>query len=99
MRDTRHLLPSNTNWQVEATNGTQPLIPINSTNPAPHSPPGQGPPSANQPLEQCLSAQLNATDLHKALELLDANPNDLDNVQDSTDDQEALCVNKIWNRP
>ncbi|KAG5335897.1 hypothetical protein C0989_012591 [Termitomyces sp. Mn162] len=47
-------------------------------------------------------AQLNATNLHKALELLNTNPDDFqdtNNVPDPTEDQEALCTNKIWNRP
>ncbi|KAG5351562.1 hypothetical protein C0989_005812, partial [Termitomyces sp. Mn162] len=63
--------------------------PINLTNPAPHLLPGQEPPSANQPLGPYPPAQLNATNLHKALEPLDTNSNnfqDFNNALDSIDD-------------
>ncbi|KAG5337096.1 hypothetical protein C0989_010810 [Termitomyces sp. Mn162] len=58
--------------------------------------------SANQPPEPHPSVQLNAADLHEAPEPLDANPDhsqDSDNALDPTEDQEALCANKIWDRP
>ncbi|KAG5350631.1 hypothetical protein C0989_010012 [Termitomyces sp. Mn162] len=107
IKDVLHLAPKQTTYngykalvtQVRATNGNQPLISANSTNPAPHFPPGQGLSSANQPPGQCSLAQLNAADLHEALELLDANSNDLNNTPDSAKGQEALCTNKIRNRP
>ncbi|KAG5735425.1 hypothetical protein E4T56_gene12790 [Termitomyces sp. T112] len=57
------------------------------------------PPHANQPLGQRPPAQLNTTDLYEAPELLDANLNNLNNVLNSVDNQEALCTSKIWNRP
>ncbi|KAG5349986.1 hypothetical protein C0989_000849 [Termitomyces sp. Mn162] len=65
-------------------------------------PQGQEHLSANYLLGPCPPAQLNATDIHKALEPLDASPNDsqdLDNALDSADNQEALCANKIQNQP
>ncbi|KAG5336297.1 hypothetical protein C0989_012246 [Termitomyces sp. Mn162] len=89
----------NTNWQTRATNGTQPSIPTNPTNPTPHFSPGQGPSSANQLLGQHPPAQLNTANLQEASEPWDANPDNHDNILDSTNDQEALCTNKIWNRP
>ncbi|KNZ81348.1 hypothetical protein J132_01262 [Termitomyces sp. J132] len=90
---------NNTNWQAGATNGNQPSILTNFTNPMPHLPQGQEPPSANQPLGPCPSAQLNTADLHKTPEPLDTNSNNLNNAPDSANNQEALCANKIQNRP
>ncbi|KAG5333911.1 hypothetical protein C0989_004663, partial [Termitomyces sp. Mn162] len=93
---------SNTNWQARATNGNQPSIPVTPANSTPCFPPGQGPPSANQPPGPHPPAQLNTADLHEALEPLDTNPNNLqdpNNAPDSADNQETLCINKIWNRP
>ncbi|KAG5351876.1 hypothetical protein J132_05502 [Termitomyces sp. J132] len=78
--------PSNTNWQAGVTNSTHFLIPINPANSVPCFPPGQGPSSINQFLELHPPAQLNATNLHKALEPLDANSNDLKDTPDSTND-------------
>ncbi|KAG5720949.1 hypothetical protein E4T56_gene873 [Termitomyces sp. T112] len=89
----------NTNWQVRTINSNQPLIPINPTNPTPCFPLGQGPSSTIQPLGQCPPSQLNTANLHEAPEPLDANPNNLDNILDSTEGQEALCANKIQDRP
>ncbi|KAG5353319.1 hypothetical protein C0989_008304 [Termitomyces sp. Mn162] len=89
----------NTNWQARAANGTQSSIPTNPANPTLHFSPGQGTTSTNQLLEQCPPAQLNATNLHKTLEPLDAKPNNHNNVLDSANNQEALCMNKIWDRP
>ncbi|KAG5715675.1 hypothetical protein E4T56_gene456 [Termitomyces sp. T112] len=45
------------------------------------------------------TCQLNAADLHKTPEPLDVNLNDHDNIPDPTDNQEALCANRIWNSP
>ncbi|KAG5721783.1 hypothetical protein E4T56_gene8152 [Termitomyces sp. T112] len=50
-------------------------------------------------LPQCLPAQLNAADLQEASELQDANSDDHNDILDSTNDQEALCMNKIQDRP
>ncbi|KAG5350167.1 hypothetical protein C0989_012429 [Termitomyces sp. Mn162] len=90
---------SNTNWQARAINSTQSLIPINPTNSAPCFPLAQGLSSTIQPLEQCPPAQLNAADLYKAPEPLNTNPDNLNNVPDSANNQEALCMNKIRDRP
>ncbi|KAG5729744.1 hypothetical protein E4T56_gene943 [Termitomyces sp. T112] len=90
---------SNTNWQVMATNDNQPSISVNPANSAPHFPLGQGPSSTNQSPGQCPPAQLNATNLHKALEPLDTSPDNLKDAPDSTNDKEALYTNKIWDRP
>ncbi|KAG5727484.1 hypothetical protein E4T56_gene11986 [Termitomyces sp. T112] len=86
----------NTNWQARATNSIQSSIPTNSTNPASHFLPGQRTTSTNRLPGQCLPAQLNAANLYETLEPLDTNPNDPDNIPDSANDQEALCVNRIW---
>ncbi|KAG5332384.1 hypothetical protein C0989_007096, partial [Termitomyces sp. Mn162] len=58
-----------------------------------------GVPNTNQPLEQRPPAQLNAANLHDTPVPLDTNPNDHDNIPDPTDDQEALCANRIQDSP
>ncbi|KAG5335185.1 hypothetical protein C0989_001976, partial [Termitomyces sp. Mn162] len=88
----QHQLAGQSNQQHFILNPCQPA------NPAPHFPSGQGPSSTNQSPGQCPPAQLNAADLHEALEPLDANPDDLNNVPDSANDQEALCTNKIQDK-
>ncbi|KAG5734840.1 hypothetical protein E4T56_gene653 [Termitomyces sp. T112] len=85
----------NTNWQAGATNGIWSSIPANPTNPMPCFPSGQGITSTNPPPEQHPLAQLNAADLHETPEPLDTNPNDHDSISDPTNDQEALCANRI----
>ncbi|KAG5349199.1 hypothetical protein C0989_005288 [Termitomyces sp. Mn162] len=42
---------------------------------------------------------LNAANLHETPKLLDTNPNNHDGIPDPTNDQEALCVNRIWDSP
>ncbi|KAG5349559.1 hypothetical protein C0989_003175 [Termitomyces sp. Mn162] len=80
----------NPNWQARATNSTRSSILTNPTNPAPHFPQSQETTNTNRLPGQCPPAQLNAADLHKTLELLDADPDDHDNILDSTKDQEVL---------
>ncbi|KAG5329757.1 hypothetical protein C0989_009329 [Termitomyces sp. Mn162] len=53
----------------------------------------------NQPLGPCPSAQLNTADFHKTPELLDTNSNNLNDAPDSANNQEALCADKIQNKP
>ncbi|KAG5331201.1 hypothetical protein C0989_008288 [Termitomyces sp. Mn162] len=89
----------NTNWQAGATNGIQSSIPANHANPTPRFPPGQGVPNTNRPPGQCPPTQLNAADLHDTPVPLDTNPNDHDDILDPTDNQEALCANRIQDNP
>ncbi|KAG5725262.1 hypothetical protein E4T56_gene12706 [Termitomyces sp. T112] len=86
----------NTNWQARATNSIQSSIPTNPANPVPCFSSGQGITSTNQSPEQCPLAQLNAADLHETPEPLDTNPNNHNSILDPTNDQEALCANRIW---
>ncbi|KAG5724049.1 hypothetical protein E4T56_gene4526 [Termitomyces sp. T112] len=65
----------------------------------PHFPQGQGSPSVNQLLGLCPSVQLNTADLYKTPEPLNTNSNNLNDAPDSANNQEALCANKIQNRP
>ncbi|KAG5721963.1 hypothetical protein E4T56_gene18482 [Termitomyces sp. T112] len=89
----------NTNWQARATNGIQSSIPTNPANPTPCFPPGQGVSNTNRPLGQRPPAQLNAANLQNTPVPLDTNPDDHDDILDPTNDQKALCANRIQDSP
>ncbi|KAG5332040.1 hypothetical protein C0989_007393 [Termitomyces sp. Mn162] len=86
---------SNTNWQAGATNGIRSSIPADRANPTLRFPLGRGVPNTNQPPGQRPPAQLNTADLHDTPVPLDTNPDNHDDILDPTDNQEALCTNRI----